>query len=138
MADKKSITVEYSCSPANSMVFADSRRLKQILINLLGNAVKFTPNNGKVKLEVHTDTKQKIIHFSITDTGIGIDSENLQKLFKPFVQIDSRLSRQYEGTGLGLTLAKRLVELQGGSIEVQSEIGAGSCFTFTLPINNNL
>jgi signal transduction histidine kinase len=69
----------------------------------------------------------------LLDTGIGISPENLQKLFKPFVQVDSRLSRQYEGTGLGLALVKKLVELHGGSVEVQSEVGVGSRFTFILP-----
>ena len=96
--------------------------------------MKFTPEKGSVKLNVRADTKEGLMRFSVTDTGIGIDSANIEKLFKPFVQLDSSLSRQYEGSGLGLTLVKQLVEMHGGSIEVQSEVGAGSCFAFVLPL----
>ncbi len=133
LAGKKSITVEYSPPPTDPVVFADPKRLKQILINLLNNAVKFTPEKGMVKLEVQPDAEESLMRFSVTDTGIGISPDDLQKLFKPFMQVDSRLSRQYEGTGLGLALVKKMVELHHGSIEVQSEVGAGSRFIFTLP-----
>ena len=135
IANKKSITVEYASSSAESTIYADPTRLKQILVNLLSNAVKFTPNNGNIKLEVQPNVKERLMRFSVTDTGIGISSTDLQKLFKPFVQVDSGLSRQYEGTGLGLVIAKKMIEMHGGSIEVQSEIGEGSHFTFTLPWN---
>jgi signal transduction histidine kinase len=104
-----------------------------MLVNLLSNAVKFTPENGTVKLEVQPDMEESLMRFSVIDTGIGISPDDLQKLFKPFVQVDGKLSRQYEGTGLGLALVKKMVELHHGSIEVQSEIGVGSRFTFTLP-----
>ena len=134
LANRKSITVEYSSSPA-AVIHADPKRLKQILVNLLHNAVKFTPEEGSVTLEVQADAAQGLMRFSITDTGIGIGPENQQKLFKPFVQVDSSLSRQYEGTGLGLTLVKKLVEMHGGRVELQSEPGKGSCFTFVLPWN---
>jgi CheY-like chemotaxis protein len=137
LANKKSITIEYSSSPAQSMIHADPKRLKQILVNLLSNAVKFTPEKGIVKLEVHADDKAGLIRFSVTDTGIGISPEDLQKLFKPFIQVDNSLSRQYEGTGLGLVLSKRMVEMHSGSIEVQSEAGLGSRFTFYLPWHQN-
>jgi len=133
LADKKSIAVEYLPSPIAPFIFADSKRLKQILINLLSNAVKFTPEMGKIKLEICPNIEESLMSFSVTDTGIGISPENLQKLFKPFTQVDGRLSHQYEGTGLGLALVKKLVELHNGSIEVQSEVGIGSRFTFTLP-----
>jgi signal transduction histidine kinase len=136
--DKKKITVEYSPAPDATTVFADPMRLKQILINLLHNAVKFTPENGSIKLKVQTEPKEGLIRFSVTDTGIGIKPEDQTKLFKPFVQIDGKLSRQYEGTGLGLSLAKKLVELHGGHIEMQSEFGKGSCFTFILPWDQTL
>jgi len=135
LALKKSITVNYSSSPASSTILADPKRLKQILINLLNNAVKFTPEKGTINLEVQTDSVRELMIFSIIDTGIGIDPKDIKKLFNSFVQLDSSLSRQYEGTGLGLTLVKKLVEMHGGSIEVQSEIGAGSRFTFMLPWN---
>ncbi len=133
LAHKKSITVEYSPSPTASKIFADRVRLKQILVNLLNNAVKFTPEKGKIKLKVQADATASQMRFSIIDNGIGITPEDLQKLFKPFVQVDSSLSRQYEGTGLGLVLSKKMVEMHGGSIKVQSTVGAGSRFTFILP-----
>lgn len=78
------------------------------------------------------------MHFSVTDTGIGISPDDLQKLFKPFVQVDGKLSRQYEGTGLGLALVKKMVDLHHGSIEVQSEIGVGSRFALLFPGSNKL
>ncbi len=132
-ADKKSITVEYIGPEDAVSILADIRRLRQILVNLLNNAVKFTPENGRITLEVQADAMAGKMRFSVTDSGIGITAQDLQKLFKPFVQLESSLSRQYAGTGLGLTLVKNLVELHGGHIEVQSEPGAGSCFTFELP-----
>jgi CheY-like chemotaxis protein len=82
---------------------------------------------------VQADASAGMMRFSITDTGIGIAPEHQKKLFKPFIQVDSSLSRQYEGTGLGLSLVKKLVEMHGGSIELKSEVGKGSCFAFTLP-----
>ncbi len=121
-------------------ITVDERRIRQILINLLNNAVKFTPNNGKISLEVKLDQSipEKIdakpdILFVISDSGIGILAEDINKLFQPFVQIDSRLNRQYTGTGLGLALVKRLVELHNGQVTVESFISQGSCFTVRLP-----
>jgi CheY-like chemotaxis protein len=115
------------------MLVADPRRLKQILINLLNNAVKFTPEKGKVTLEVQADAKESLMRFSVTDTGIGIHPEDIPKLFRPFVQLEGGLSRSYEGSGLGLALVKKMVEMHGGNIEVQSEPGMGSRFTFAVP-----
>jgi len=134
LALKKSIVVEYSSSPSEITLLADPRRLKQILVNLLNNAVKFTPDHGKVRFEVQADAQAGQIQFSINDTGIGIASADLEKLFEPFVQLESSLSRQYEGTGLGLSLAKRLIEMHGGSIGVESVPDRGSCFHFNIPI----
>ena len=133
LAWQKSIALEYTSTDDVCTIIADPRRLKQILVNLLSNAVKFTPENGRVELQVSSDPAAKQMRFAITDTGIGISSEDLSKLFQPFVQLDSKLSRQYEGTGLGLVLVKKMVEMQSGSIEVQSKVGVGSCFTFSLP-----
>ena len=132
-AEQKNIEMDYSSSEDEPVILADAKRLKQILVNLLNNAVKFTPEKGRIKLEVRTDVGAGLMRFSVTDTGIGISAEDLPKLFKPFVQLDGSLSRQYQGTGLGLSLVKRLVEIQGGSVDVQSKAGAGSCFTFVLP-----
>ncbi len=115
----------------------DDLRFRQVLINLLSNAVKFTPEGGSILLDVRIvdalGDSQRQITFSIVDTGIGIARENMDKLFQSFIQIDSSLSRQYAGTGLGLALVKRIVEMHGGTVSVQSELGRGSCFTVSLP-----
>jgi PAS domain S-box-containing protein len=121
--------------PSDSLtVLLDERRLKQMLVNLLSNAVKFTPNDGRIGLEVSLGPSQPEIHFAVWDTGIGIPEDKLGRLFQPFAQLDGALNRQYGGTGLGLALVRRLAELHGGRIEVQSTPGAGSRFTITLPI----
>jgi PAS domain S-box-containing protein len=132
-AIKKSIVLEFEPRQARYTLAVDPRSLKQILVNLLTNAVKFTPSNGHVALEVTTDAAQGLIQFSVSDTGIGITPEDLSRLFQPFVQVDSRLNRDYEGTGLGLALVQKLTDLQGGSVHVESEVGRGSCFTVNLP-----
>ncbi|HNM36263.1 MAG TPA: PAS domain S-box protein [Anaerolineales bacterium] len=133
LAKKKNVLVNYLPDPAISTLQADARRLKQILVNLLSNAVKFTPEGGKVMLEVHANRDEGIVTFSVTDTGIGISEDNQKRLFQPFTQVDSSLSRKYDGTGLGLALVKRLTELHGGTVALQSEVGRGSCFTVSLP-----
>jgi PAS domain S-box-containing protein len=133
LASKKSITVKYTPPPASAAILADPKRLKQMLINLLNNAVKFTPEKGVIKLKVQADAGAGLMRFSVSDTGIGIEAENLSRIFEPFVQVDSSLSRRYEGTGLGLMLVKKLAEMHGGSVEVRSEFGSGSCFTLILP-----
>ncbi|NTU82853.1 MAG: PAS domain-containing protein [Chloroflexales bacterium] len=112
---------------------ADARRLTQILVNLLDNAVKFTPQGGTVGLEVTGDGGQAHIQFVVWDTGIGIAEADFARLFQPFTQVDGRLSRQYGGIGLGLTLVHRLVDLHGGSISLASTPGQGSRFTVSLP-----
>jgi PAS domain S-box-containing protein len=132
-AQKKSMQLEYRPVENIRLVFADPRRMKQMLVNLLSNAVKFTPENGTVTLAVRVDSEKGQIHFSVTDTGIGIAPEDLERLFTPFTQVDGRLNRQYEGTGLGLVLVLRLAEMHGGNVQVESEVGKGSCFTVSLP-----
>ncbi|WP_367184628.1 hybrid sensor histidine kinase/response regulator [Planktothrix agardhii] len=125
-------------------IMLDERRIRQVLINLLNNAVKFTLEGGTITLEVSqvqlessttNPTPLKYLKIAVIDTGIGISAENIQKLFQPFIQIDSALNRQYNGTGLGLALVKRLVEIHGGTVELTSELGVGSCFAINLPIN---
>ncbi|MEF3273840.1 MAG: CHASE domain-containing protein [Chloroflexus sp.] len=132
-ARKKQIRLTLQLDNPQARFLADPRRLKQILVNLLSNAVKFTPAGGSVTLRVDTDAAQGTIAFTVSDTGIGIAADMLQRLFQPFVQLDSSLSRQHEGTGLGLALVRRLTDLHGGSIAVASEEGKGSVFTVTLP-----
>ncbi|MDM8558050.1 response regulator [Candidatus Parabeggiatoa sp. HSG14] len=117
----------------NISLNADPQRLKQILVNLLNNAVKFTPNGGSIDLEVKTNEADQVIHFIVSDTGIGIASEDMERLFQPFIQADSRLARKYEGIGLGLTLAQHLTELHGGSLSLDSTLDKGSRFTVSLP-----
>jgi signal transduction histidine kinase/CheY-like chemotaxis protein/CBS domain-containing protein len=126
----------------------DDLRFRQVLINLLSNGVKFTPEGGSIILDVRivdeprdretgTSLSQQQIIFSIVDTGIGIAPENMDKLFQSFIQIDSSLNRQYAGTGLGLSLVKRIVEMHGGKVSVQSEVDRGSCFMVSLPFFPN-
>ncbi|RQW81595.1 MAG: PAS domain S-box protein [Methanothrix sp.] len=114
-------------------ILGDPARLRQVLINLLNNASKFT-NKGDVKLSVScTDiSKNHEIHFAIQDTGIGISADNIEKLFKPFSQVETSTTRNYGGTGLGLAISKKLVELMGGRIWVESVLGKGSTFHFTI------
>jgi PAS domain S-box-containing protein len=133
LALKKSITLDYWNNEEIARVYADPQRLKQILVNLLNNAVKFTPEKGNVGLEVEVNTEHDQIQFIISDTGIGIAPEDLHKLFTPFTQLDSSLARQYAGTGLGLVLVFKFTELHGGSMQVESEVGKGSRFIVTLP-----
>lgn len=132
-AQKKNLKLTLAMDNKSVMLFSDERRLKQILVNLLSNAVKFTPDGGSVTLETKCDVESESLVFSVRDTGIGIATEDLKRLFSPFTQLDSKLSRLYAGTGLGLTLVLKLVELHGGSVSVESEIGKGSCFTVRIP-----
>ena len=111
---------------------ADGRRLKQILINLLSNAVKFTPSGGCITLSAAADATG--FRMSVSDTGIGIAPEDLATALRPFGQIDSRLARKYQGTGLGLPLIKAMAELHGGGLELSSEPGRGTTATVRLPV----
>lgn len=131
---KKQLMLTCTMDPEVKLMAADGRRLKQILLNLLSNAVKFTPDHGAITFEV-TGLKAECpwVQFVVSDTGVGIPQEAMTNLFKPFVQVDSSLARQYEGTGLGLALVHRMVEMHGGMVAVESEVGKGSRFTVTLP-----
>ncbi|AUI70350.1 PAS domain-containing sensor histidine kinase [Beggiatoa leptomitoformis] len=131
-AAKKNLKLTIQTDTAITTIQADRQRLRQILINLLNNAVKFTPDNGEIGLELKNDPATKKIHITVWDKGIGIAEADKEKLFKPFSQIDARLSRHYEGTGLGLALIYRLTLLHGGQVSVESEIGKGSRFTISL------
>ena len=133
IASKKAIKLGFALNDQMAEMMGDSKRLKQILVNLLSNAVKFTPNKGRVNLNVTADAEAGTISFAVQDTGIGIALENLTQIFQPFKQLDSSLNRHHEGTGLGLALVRRMVELHGGSVTVESTLGQGSCFTVALP-----
>lgn len=113
------------------VIVADMRKLKQIIYNLLSNAVKFTPDGGAITLAAHY--VDGMLEVSVTDSGIGISPDDQLKLFQPFIQIDGALSRQYQGTGLGLVMIKRMTELHGGSVGLESEPGKGSRFWAKIP-----
>ncbi|MEM1253464.1 MAG: PAS domain S-box protein [Cyanobacteria bacterium P01_H01_bin.21] len=136
-ANQKNIQVEAQFPAYAINVSIDERRIRQVLINLLSNAVKFTPEGGHITLTVsllpQSPEMGHILHIAINDTGIGIAPKHISKLFEPFIQLDSALNRKYSGTGLGLALVKRIVELHGGDVAVTSQIGKGSCFTIALP-----
>ena len=110
----------------------DERKVKQILVNLLTNAVKFTPEGGQVKVEARLGDSAVIV--SVIDTGIGVAKEDQEAIFEEFRQAAGSYAHKREGTGLGLTLTRKFVEMHGGKIWVESEIGKGSKFIFTLPV----
>jgi len=132
-AAKKQIELFSTLDPSVGTVRADGRRLKQALVNLLSNAIKFTPDGGRVGIKAIGDPERERLRLVVWDTGIGIAADDLPRLFRPFMQLDSRLSRPYGGSGLGLSLASRLVELHGGSITVESRPEQGSRFTVAIP-----
>lgn len=131
LATKKSITIEVTLEPKLSRFNADVVKFKQILYNLLSNAIKFTPDGRHVY--VSGAAIDGWAEFCVRDTGIGIGKEDLERIFEEFHHVEMSAARQYEGTGLGLTLARKFVEMHGGRIWVESEVGKGSVFTFTLP-----
>lgn len=132
-AHKKRLTIHSTFDSAVSTIRADERRLKQILVNLLSNAVKFTPEGGQIGLEVAGDEAAGVARITVWDTGIGISEEGRSQLFQPFVQLDSRLAREFSGTGLGLSLVQRMMQLHNGTITVESKLGEGSRFTISFP-----
>jgi signal transduction histidine kinase len=130
-AVRHAITLELSVDERLGDFVGDERKIKQILLNLLSNAVKFTPEGGRIKLDARqVDGGAEI---SVHDSGIGISPEDQAKIFEEFRQVGGDYAHKKEGTGLGLTLAKKFVELHGGKIWVESEVGKGSTFSFTLP-----
>ncbi len=142
-AAAKRQSVHFSIEPQSLRIAADPRRLRQMLVNLLDNAVKFTPECGSFGLQVtgarceHNQLQGacagKRVRFVVWDTGIGIACEERGKLFRPFSQLDSSLTRRHSGTGLGLVLVKRMAELHGGHVGVESSPGQGSRFWISLP-----
>jgi signal transduction histidine kinase len=162
---KKKIQITINISPDIEFFEADPLRMRQVLVSLLNNAIKFTPTGGKVSLDVKIDqapsklatsssvTKtsdslaqvadnQEVlnmnswIYFAITDTGLGIAPSDQNKLFQPFLQIDSGLNRTYEGIGIGLAIVKQIVELHNGYVDLSSQLGQGSCFTVSIPLRS--
>lgn len=129
-AERAGLSLRIECKPGLPLVMADAPRLEQVLVNLIHNAVKFTPRGGSVT--VTATAKGRAVEFSITDTGVGISNENLQRVFERFYKTDP--ARNKSGTGLGLAISKHLVEAHEGTIGVESKEGKGSRFYFTVPV----
>jgi len=132
-AARHGIALHLDLDPRLDQLRGDERKIKQVLLNLLSNAVKFTPEGGQISLKA--SRRDGAVEVAVTDTGIGIAPEDQAAIFEEFRQVGSDDARKQEGTGLGLTLAKKFVELHGGRIWVESEVGRGSTFTFTLPVS---
>jgi len=132
LAQNKEIQLDMNLDPAIRPLLADEGRFRQILYNLLSNAIKFTPDEGQVHVG-GTQATDGTVQVSVKDTGIGISAEHQELIFSEFRQVDNSYSRKYEGTGLGLALTRKLVELHDGRIWVESEVGDGSTFSFVIP-----
>jgi signal transduction histidine kinase len=127
----KGLEINVDITANLSSVNIDYQRISQVLRNLLENAIKHTPNGGKIT--VSAVQQESFIRVNVEDDGEGIPAEDLPNMFERFYRVDKSRTRHAGGSGLGLTIAKRLVESHGGTISVQSELGKGSCFSFTLP-----
>ncbi|MBK8429896.1 MAG: hypothetical protein IPL28_00790 [Chloroflexi bacterium] len=123
--------LELVCSPEIGQMYADQMKVRQILFNLLSNASKFT-SQGTVSLTV--ELAQEQVRFCVADTGVGMTSHQIDKIFEPFMQGDASTTRQYGGTGLGLSITQRFCEMMGGNVAVTSAVGEGSVFTVWLPV----
>ncbi len=131
LSEKKGLSLEVEIAPEVGTITSDQRRVEQVIYNLVSNAIKFT-DRGRVRIECSLKDGEVITR--IIDTGIGIRNEDIENLFKPFYQVDSRIVRQHEGTGLGLSICSKILDLLGGRIWVDSEYGKGSTFGFSLPV----
>src|SRR5262249_38315294 len=130
-AGRRAIALETHIDERLGQIHADERKIRQVVLNLLSNAIKFTPEGGRI--EVAARPSDGWIEVSVADTGIGIAPEDQEAVFEEFRQV-GRLEKKAEGTGLGLTLCRKFVELHGGRIWVKSEVGRGSTFTFRIPL----
>jgi signal transduction histidine kinase len=135
LAHEKEIKLKENLPPALPPVAADRTKLRRILVNLLSNALKFTPKHGEVEVRAERDGDR--IRVIVADTGVGIAPEDVERLFDKYEQARSRATRGEKGTGLGLYITRQLVELHGGEIQVRSELGRGSTFSFTLPVGDD-
>jgi len=130
-AQRHTIALSLDADPQLGEIAADERKFKQILLNLLTNAVKFTPDGGRIKISARREADELMV--AVHDTGIGIAPEDQQAVFEEFRQVGRNYTNKQEGTGLGLTLTRKFVELHGGRIWLESELGKGSTFMFTIP-----
>jgi signal transduction histidine kinase len=140
LAEHRGLSLSADIQPGLPATAADEEKLDTIVTNLVSNAIKFTPRGGSVVVRASLDgtAAEQSLRVAVIDSGIGIAPENLGRLFQRFSQIDGSTSREFAGTGLGLALAKELVELHGGTIRVDSQPGRGSCFWFTLPVDDSV
>jgi signal transduction histidine kinase len=132
-AGRRSIALQMNVDSRVGQIQADERKVRQVVLNLLSNAIKFTPEGGRI--EVSATPKDGLVEVSVSDTGVGIALEDQEAVFEEFRQVGTA-DKKVEGTGLGLTLCRKFVELHGGRIWVKSEPGVGSTFTFSLPLRN--
>jgi len=132
LAEQKGLPLSVKIASGVDMLASDERHIRQVLINQVNNAIKFSEKGAVTITCLKRDSR---IEVAITDGGIGIKDEDMGKLFKPFQHLDTGISRKYEGTGLGLSVCKRVLDMLGSDIRVKSQFGKGSTFTFTLPLN---
>jgi len=135
-ANAKSIQLDFqpAVDAQGSTLLADEQRVRQVLLNLLSNAIKFTPHGGNVGLRMRIDREKRQLAFVVTDTGEGMDAERQARLFQPFTQFESPMRKKHPGSGLGLSIVKRLMDLHGGTVTVNSAPGRGSTFTVSFPL----
>ena len=126
------VTIKFSFDPEIPLIYVDSRRTTQIMLNLLSNAIKFTPEGGEVSVHLRLNDDGSVA-ISVSDTGAGMNDREMEIALSRFGQVDSGLDRMHEGTGLGLPLTKGLMELHGGTLEIESEKGKGTLITATFP-----
>ena len=131
-AQRREIKMSRTIESGIALVRADERKVKQVLLNLLSNALKFTPEGGRIDL--HAKVQDGFAQISVADTGVGIAPEDQQTVFEEFRQVGSS-ARKTEGTGIGLAISRKLIELHSGRLWLESQIGSGSTFTFTLPLH---
>lgn len=132
-ADEAEVTLTRDLPKEHIVGLIDAKKLKQVMLNLLSNAVKFTPPGGDVTVTVYDDDEANKIYIQVKDTGIGIAPKDIEKVMTPFGQVDSKLSRKYEGTGLGLPLSNKFVEVMGGTFTLESEVNVGTTVTLAFP-----
>jgi len=135
---KKKLTLQVGVEPDVPAIVADREKIAHVIGNLLGNAIEFTPPHGRVWLKASrtSEADRAMLLIEVGDTGVGIAREHHDLIFREFAQVDATPSRPHHGTGLGLTIARRLVELHGGRIWVESQLGTGSRFFLTVPLEN--
>ncbi len=136
-AEQAKVLLKEEIPAEHIIITTDNKRLKQVILNLLSNAVKFTPEGGNVTIKAWKNLDLNIVVIEVVDTGLGMEPQDIARALTPFGQIDNKLSRKYDGTGLGLPLTKKLVEIMKGKFEIKSEPGLGTTITLTFPLNNN-